>query len=140
MVPGEHNAQLTTNLVDVFPEHLAVRTREVNELENALGLLLGFERLSRPNPPIVNNDEFPWLDVTNVFGADDVQRTGFAGDDGRITLPAYTERPERLRVANGDERFLRQQEDGERTPQLPHRVDDHRIESLVPCCAQSGGG
>jgi hypothetical protein len=108
VVPGEHNAQLPTNLVDVFPEHLAVRTREVDELENALGLRLLIERLPGPNPPIVNNDEFPWLNFPDIFGADDIQRTGFAGDDGGIAQPAEAERAEGLRVAHGDERILGQ--------------------------------
>ena len=66
----------------------------------------------------------PGLDVAHEIGVDDVERAGFRGDDPRLGEAADNERPDPKRVAQADDRILRQR--GERIGafDLVERIDE----------------
>jgi hypothetical protein len=93
VVPGEHNAQLPTNLVDVFPEHLAVRTREVNELKDTFRLRLLLKRLPGTEDPRSSTMTSSWLNVPDIFGADNIN-----AQDSLVMMVASPSRPKAERA------------------------------------------
>ena len=95
-----------------------VGPREVDVLEDAERLPPLRDRLGRVDALLVDHDELAGTDVALVDGADQVEGAGLGGDDPVVAEPAERERPDPLRVAEGE--------------QLPLRERDDRVGALEP--------
>ena len=69
------------------------------------------QRLRRVQAVLVDDDELAGPDVALEVGADQVERAGLGGDDPVVAEPAERERPEPVRVAEGDERAVGERDD-----------------------------
>src|SRR5207249_7998087 len=105
------------------------RTREVEELEDAKGAVLGrLHRLRRSQPVVVDDDELARRDLALEDGADEVERTRLGRDDPLAVQASEDEWPETERIPEGEQRALRQRRDRVRTLQPTHRLRDRVVD------------
>ncbi len=111
-------------LVDALAFDDAVGAGKIDVLEDAEALGLLGKRLDAVQTPRVGGDDLARCDIAHEFSADDVKRAGLRGDDPRLGQAADNERPYPKRVAQADDRILRQR--GERIGafDLVERIDE----------------
>ena len=108
----------------------AVGAGEVEELPDAERAAVGaVERLGRMEAVGVGDDELARLDLADELGADEVERAGLdAKTQCASSQPPDHERPEAVRVAEGDEPSLRERDDGVGAVETLHRVRHGLVE------------
>ena len=99
----EHAPELGADLVDASAEHVAVRTREIHVLEDAVGQRRRRKRLDRPDPVGGNDQDLARQDVALVGRANQVHRAGLGADHVGFAKPAERQRPEAVRIADRDQ-------------------------------------
>ena len=55
--------------------------------------------------PVGHHDQFAGFDAADIFGADQIERDGFGGEDIGIADPAHHQGPDTQRIAAGDHAF-----------------------------------
>ena len=86
------------------------------------------ERLRRVEAVGVGDDELAGRDLAHELGADEVERARLGGEDPVVVDAADHERPEAVRVAEGDEPSLRQRDDRVGALEPAHRVRHGLVE------------
>ena len=76
------------------------------------------------DPRLVEPEELARPDVSLDGGADQIERAALGGDDPVVADPAEHERPNPVRVAEGDERVVDERDDGVRALEARHRRGD----------------
>ena len=108
---GEFGADPLARVVDGHGLHLGVRPGEVDVFEHAEPALGGAERLDAAHTLVVYDDDLAGLDVADEMGADDIERTRFAGEHpaaGALTPDAaQDQRPHTKRVTHTHQRVVR---------------------------------
>ena len=61
--------------------------------------------------------------------ANEIERAGLRADDPRVTELTERERPEPVRVADGDEAVAGEHDEGERAADLRHRIHDRLLDA-----------
>ena len=80
--------------------------------------------------PVRRHDQhFAGLDVALVGRADQIHRAGFRADHHRVAEAAQRERPEAVRIADGDQAVGRQHHERERALDLRDRFDDRSLDA-----------
>ena len=79
-----------------------VGAREVDVLEDAVGGAVGGDDLARLEPVGGQRDELAGLHLAHQLGADDVEGAALRGDAEAVAELAERERPDAVRVAEGD--------------------------------------
>src|SRR5262249_7001627 len=80
--------------------------------------------LDRSHPAGADDEDLAGLDVADVGRADQIHRARLRADDGRVAQAAERERPEPVRIADGDQAIAGQEHERKRPLHLPHRFDD----------------
>ena len=95
--------------------HLGVRAREVDVLEDAHRLAAARRhRLLDAEALRVADQQLARLQLAHDGGADDVERRRLRGHDRRAVEIAQHERPDAVRIAEGEQRVLAQDDRRER--------------------------
>ena len=77
---------------------------------------------------LVDEHRLATLHVSDVLGADEVERAGFGRDDPVVVDPPQHEWAKAVRVAERDQCSLRERDDRVRTFEASHRVRDGVVE------------
>jgi hypothetical protein len=101
----------------------AVGAREVDVLEDAEAPPGGRERLDALHAALAAGDDLARLHVAHVSRADDVERAGLAGQDGRALELAEHQRPDAQRIAHADHARGGERDEAIRALDLPKPVD-----------------
>ena len=109
---GQLAAKLGPNLVHALAEHVAVRSREIHVLEDALRLRRGCERPYRLQALLADDDDLTRFDVAKVGRANQVHGARLGADHPRVAKPADRQRPEPMRIARADQPILRHHHEG----------------------------
>ena len=80
------------------------------------------------SPLVVDEHRLAALDLAHELRADEIERARLGCDDPVVVDPAEHERPEAVRVAERDQRALRERDDRVRAVEPPHRVRDGLVE------------
>ena len=93
--------------VDVLVGNGAVGPREIDVLKDAKGAPLLFrESLNAFEPAFVDDHDFAGLDIADEFGVNQVERTGFAGENPGIADFADAERTKTVGITDTNELLL----------------------------------
>src|SRR5207244_3615708 len=111
-------SEIGPDLVYALAKHVAVGPREIYVLEDAVRERRRRERLDRPHPLGADDEDLAGLDVTQVRRADEIHGARFGADDHRIAEAAERERPEAVRIADGNHAVARQHHQRERPTHL----------------------
>ena len=79
-------------------------------------------------PVVVDDHELAGAHLALERRADEVERARLGGDDGVVAEPAEHERPEAVRVAEGEELAVGEPDDGRRALEPRHRRGDRLLE------------
>ena len=101
-----------------------VRTGEVDMLEDAERLPPLRDRLRRVDALLVDHDQLTGADVALVDGADQIEGARLGGDDPVVAEPAERQRPDPLRIAEGEQLPLRERDDRVGALEARHRLRD----------------
>ena len=122
--------------IDGAAEDQAVGPREIDVLEDAvLVRLLGGE-MQRFDAGSGDAHHFAGLDFADVFGAEQIERAGFRGDDPGVAEPAEAERAEAARIAHGVEFVARQNQQRIGAFDLIERVAERALQIARASCAR----
>src|SRR5581483_12480241 len=105
---GELAADLFARLVDALALHHAVGAGEINVLEYAEPPRHRLERFQAAQAAGADDDDLAGLDVAHELGPDDVEPASLRRQDPRVAEAADHQRPHAERVAQPDQRLLRQ--------------------------------
>src|SRR6476620_8807921 len=108
----------------------AVGAGEVDVLKDAAGAAVGLHHLAGLQPALGQADHLAGVDLAHQFGADDVEGAALGGDDEAVTEAAEAERPDPVRVAEGDDRPLGHHHGRVGALQPRHRVGDRVLDHL----------
>ena len=108
---GEPLAHAHAHAVHLCAGERRVRPREIDVLEDAERLPPLRDRLGRVDALLVDHDELAGTDVSLVDRADQVEGAGLGRDDPVVAQPAERERPDPLRIAEGEQLSLRERDD-----------------------------
>ena len=97
-------AQLLAGPVHAAAEHLRVRPREIDQLEDALAAALRRQLLHGAHARGIGHHHLAGLDLPLELRLDQVERAGLAGEHRGTAQLAHHQRPEAERVAHGDDR------------------------------------
>ena len=75
-------------------------------LEDAGRAALGLHHLAGLEPALAQRDHLAGVHLAHQLGADDVEGAALGGDDEAVAEPPQAERPDPVRVAEGDDRVL----------------------------------
>src|SRR5688572_28235844 len=128
---GELTSELTSSPIDRSAPDMAVRTREVDVLENALAGISGFERKARANPVAVDREDLSALDVALERGANEIERTRFRGNDPPLTEAPEDEGTPSAGIARGEERVADDDEERERPFDALQRIGQTLVRLLA---------
>src|SRR5205814_7723343 len=104
--PRQFATDALARLIDAVSLDDAVRTREVDVLENAEpGRHIG-KRPDAPDPAGADDDDLAGIDVAHEIGAEDVARARPGGDDPAASAPAERQRAHPQRVPQPDDLVL----------------------------------
>jgi hypothetical protein len=126
---GQLTAEAGAHVADAAPEHLAVGAREVDVLEDAVGARRRRERPHRARAVGPDDQHLAGLDVADVGGAHQVHRAGLGTHDPAVAEPAQRQRPEPVRVADGDQSFLGDEGEREGAGELGDRLDQRVVDA-----------
>ena len=115
-----------------MPDELRVGAREIEELEDAERAAAGrVDRLHAAQPVLVDEHRFASLDLSHELRADEIQRARLGRDDPIIMNATEHERAEAERIAECDQRPLRDRDDRVGPFEPPHRVRNRLVERRV---------
>ena len=80
------------------------------------------ERVERAQPAFIDDDHLAGIDLANIFGAHQVERTGLRRHDRRAVQIAEHQRPKALRIAHRDHRIFGQHHQRIRAAHLRQRL------------------
>ena len=136
LLAREPAAQLGAHFVDALAEHVRVRPREVDVLEDAVRRRRRRERMERLLALRPDDEHLARLDVANPLGVDEIERARLGADDVGVAEPAERQRPEAVRIAHGNQAILRQQHERERALRLRDRLDQRLLRRRRPSTAR----
>ena len=126
MVKREEAARPDARLVDAAAVNDGIRTREINELEDAHAVVARAGHFIGMNPLFVDDDDFTRLNIALECRADGIQRAALRRKHHVVADSAHAQRAEAMRVAAGNQ--LRRTHDDERIRALD---DLHRIQNRL---------
>ncbi len=107
---GENPSHQVTAGLNRASEHDAVRTREINVLENTFGKPRCVQRLDGPQFLTADVNDFARLHLAKVSCADEIERAGLRSKHvGAVHFPDR-QRTEAVRIAHPDQRIFGQQQ------------------------------
>ena len=104
---GEDLAHSAAHLLQHPALEPRVGAREVDVLEDAVRRAVGGNDLPRLQPALGQRHQLARSDLAHQLAADDVERAALGGDAEAVAELAQRERPDPVRVAEGDHRALR---------------------------------
>ena len=108
-------------------------------LEDAAGRALGLDHLAGLEPALGQRDHLAGMDLAHQLGADDVEGAALGGDDEAVAEPAEAERPDPVRVAEGDDRVLGHHHRRVGALEPRHHVGDRVLDQLAAVGGEQGG-
>ena len=108
-------------------------------LEDAAGAALGLHHLARLQPALGQADHLARVHLAHQLGADDVEGAALRGDDEAVVEPAQRERPDPVRVAEGDDRVLGHHHGRVGALQPRHHLRDRVLDQLAAVGGEQGG-
>ena len=127
----EFGAHGLAHVVDVAAADDRIRPREIDVFEDAGPRRHRRERLVRLRAVLVEHDDLAVLDVAHVFGADDVERAGFRGEDRAAVELADHQRADAERVARADELLVGEADEGIGAFELAQALDEAVDETVA---------
>ena len=91
------------------------------------------------SPRSVRRDHLAGVHLAHQLGADDVEGAALRGDDEAAVEPAEAERPDPVRVAEGDDRVLGHHHGRVGALQPRHHVRDRVLDQLAAVGGEQGG-
>ena len=95
--------------------------------------------LARLQPALGQGDHLARVHLAHQLGADDVEGAALRGDDEAVVEPAQRERPDPVRVAEGDDRVLGHHHGRVGALQPRHHVGDRVLDQLAAVGGEQGG-
>ena len=99
-------SEIRAHFIDALPEDIAVRTRKIDMLEDAVRERRRRERLDRPQAARADEQHLAGFDVANVGRADEIHGARFRADDIRVVELTKRHRAKSVRIADRDQAIL----------------------------------
>ena len=100
---GELRAHRLAHIVDRAAMHDGIRPGEIDIFENARPHRARRERTQTLDAILRNDDDLAIADIADEMSADDVERTGFGGEDIMTVELAENQRPDAEWIARADQ-------------------------------------
>src|SRR5579862_3028940 len=123
------------HVVDTAATDDRVWSRKIDVFEDAWPRGQLTERLFRMFAVFVENDDFAIFDIAHVLGADDIERTGFGGEDRTAVELSEHQRPDAQRVARADQLLVGEAHESVRALEQLQALDKAVDEAIAmgPC-------
>ena len=117
------HADILARLIDRLAFDIAVGPREIDVLEHAEALAPRREGPVAGHPLAIQHDDLARLHIAHEFRADDVESTGFRGQDMGVAQLAQHQRPHAVGIAHADHPLGSEGNQRIGALDLPQRID-----------------
>ena len=104
-----------------------------------VALRSAFDHLARLEAALGQGDHLAGVHLAHQLGADDVEGAALRGDDEAVAEPAQRERPDPVRVAEGDDRVLGHHHGRVGALHPRHHLADRVLDQLAAVGGEQGG-